>query len=111
MKKRKFKYISIIMSAVLFTFTLFNCVSVKSYCEENVVTWFTNNFVDTVSAIGGAIYGVTEECWNSWMRILGLDTQEEVEHYINDNVGLTGNSSGGYDVTFTPKFVDDIKIS
>lgn len=109
MKKTFFKYISFFLCAItLSTQVLFGCLTVRTYAEENVVQWFTDNFIDSVSAIGGAIYNSTEECWNAWKRILGLDTQEEVEQYINDNVFLTGHTGGGYDVRFSDRFKTDM---
>lgn len=110
MKVFKNKILPIMLCAIMLsTQIIFGCLTVRAHADENVVQWFTDNFSDSVSAIGGAIWNSTTECWNAWKRILGLDTDEEVEQYINDNVFLTGHTGGGYDVRFTPQFVDDMQ--
>lgn len=110
MKVFKNKILPIMLCAIMLsTQIIFGCLTVRAHADENVVQWFTDNFSDAVSAIGGAIWDSTTECWNAWKRILGLDTDEEVEQYINDNVFLTGHTGGGYDVRFTTQFVDDMQ--
>lgn len=113
MRVFKNKILPIMLCAIMLsTQIIFGCLTVRARADEPVspLVWLYDNFSDTVSAIGGFIYhdGI-EPVLNGWKWLLGLDTEEEVEDYVNDNVFLTGRTGGGYDVRFTQQFVDDMQ--
>lgn len=110
MKKSIYKYISIILCAItLSTQILFGCLTVRTYAEENAVQWLQDHFNDAVSAIGGAVFNTTIDCWNAWKTLLGLNEQEFNDFIINGvSVGGDGNVTISDDVADSIKdFVND----
>lgn len=110
MKKNFYKIISGILCAVLLNISIIFSMSVKSFCDEvNPIEWLHDNFTETVSAIGGAVFNTTVDVWNAWKTLLGLNEQQFNDFIINGvSVGGDGNISISDDVADSIKnFVND----
>lgn len=114
MKKSIYKYISIILCAIMLsTQILFGCLTVRTHAEENAVQWLQDHFNDAVSAIGGAVFNATIDCWNAWKTLLGLNDEELNDFIINGvSVGGDGNVTISDDVADSIKdFVNDYQTN
>lgn len=114
MKKSYYKIISVILCAVLLNISIISSMSVKSYCDDvNPVEWLHDHFSDAVSAIGGAVFNTTVDCWNAWKTLLGLNDEEFNDFIVNGvSVGGDGNVSISDDVADSIKdFVNDYQTN
>ena len=96
MKKNLYRSLAILFSFTISLLSIFNCFNVKSQCGviTDAYTYVRDNFADTVSAIGGAVWDTTSAIanwgWNEFKLGLGIETDEDMEDYeVNERLHET----------------------